>query len=1097
MRIKTFTLMTLALLVSVMSFAQKSKVAQLNETTFKKAVPVQSGLKQTVMAQEGSAAFAQKNASSKPSKTAIQALRRAEVVTPPADADIEYYQLNGNYYKWTNGKWSDTIKIERTVKVVWDGDNDVYISGLCYYADDAFVKGTFVEGTNELVFAKGQYLGDIGVDAYINGYDPESKEFTDVKADYDPTANTFTFKTQVRTVDESLEGTYAYGEDIVIAVPEGGVDLPVEAPSDLVTDDWSYSGLDYWKDSEVSKVVKVGFYGEDVYIQGLCQYLPEAWVKGTLDGNTITFPGYQLYGTYSGYSLYMRGLTGESFGDGDVIFTYDAEAGKMTTEQAIFLTGIAADGDGGNFAAEKNVVITKIVERPGVPANPSFGNLQFNPSGDMIEVNIAVVDTDGNGLIGDKLYFKLYGKDELGSDIPLTFSKDLYTTLEEDMTEIPYTLANAEFGPDSQGQHVVALKMEHADWETIGLQSIYKGAGETHESEIVWYKIIRPYTTKLPEGLKVTVHDFSGTEGSDDEEFASTLNIAVDGNDLYIQGLAADAGIEDTWVKGTKGDDGVYTFALGQDLGATSRYRLFLVGYNDSEDKVEEPKLEVDEKAGVYRFVNCFLANANYTDRSYYYSHFHANSTIAIKGESDDPVVAPDGLVVEDYTYQGTDYFAKEDEDPNVRKTVKIGFAGNDVYLQGIASPYMPQAWIKGKKAGNKITFRTGQQLGAYNATTTFWFRSFAADMSDFADAVFTYDEESGVLTTDNYLSVATTKAAAGNYIIDYDVVISKIEDKATTPSAPTFGNLAYTPKGNYIEFTIPTIDINGEGMLSDKLFYKFYSKDASGNVSPVIFTKDIYSKLEADMEEIPYGFTDEYDLYDDVVYLNMDFSKWSQLGLQTIYKGGNETNTSEEIVWYNIVYPYSTGTLPEGLTAKAAEFKGTKTATSGVSEFTRTVNIAQKDNLLYIQGISDEKEGTNAAESLMIGVKGDNDTYTFPRGALLGVTESYLFFLAGYDDATKKLEDVKMQLDKENKVLKLVNNLIVNARYTDRLFYSSWYNAGSTIDASSIIDETGINVVKNEAADAATSVFNLAGQRVSRDYKGLVIKNGKKTFNK
>jgi hypothetical protein len=369
--------------------------------------------------------------------------------------------------------------------------------------------------------------------------------------------------------------------------------------------------------------------------------------------------------------------------------------------------------------------------------------------------------------------------------------------------------------------------------------------------------------------------------------------------------------------------------------------------------------------------------------------------------------------------------------------------------------------------------------------------------MKKFEDAVFAYDEESGVLTTDNYLSIATTKAAGGNLIINSDVVISKIEDKAATPSAPTFGNLAYTPKGNYIEFTIPTIDINGEGMLSDKLFYKFFSKDAEGNVSPVVFTKDLYEKLAADMEEIPYGFTDEYDLYDDVVYLNMDISKWSQLGLQTIYKGGNETNTSEEIVWYNIVYPYSTGTLPEGLTAKAAEFKGTKTATSGVSEFTRTVNIAQKDNLLYIQGISDEKEGTNAAESLMIGVKSDNDTYTFPRGALLGVTESYLFFLAGYDDATKKLEDVKMQLDKENKVLKLVNNLIVNARYTDRLFYSSWYNAGSTIDASSIIDETGISVVKNEAADAATSVFNLAGQRVSRDYKGLVIKNGKKTFNK
>ena len=132
-----------------------------------------------------------------------------------------------------------------------------------------------------------------------------------------------------------------------------------------------------------------------------------------------------------------------------------------------------------------------------------------------------------------------------------------------------------------------------------------------------------------------------------------------------------------------------------------------------------------------------------------------------------------------------------------------------------------------------------------------------------------------------------------------------------------------------------------------------------------------------------------------------------------------------------------------------------------------------------------------------MIGIKGDNDTYTFPRGALLSYSQKYLFFLTGYDGTTKKLEDVKMQLDKDNKVLKLVNNLLVNATYTDRLYYSSWYNAGSTIDASSIIDETAINVVKNDAAEINASIFNLAGQRVGKEYKGLVIKNGRKLVNK
>ncbi len=43
----------------------------------------------------------------------------------------------------------------------------------------------------------------------------------------------------------------------------------------------------------------------------------------------------------------------------------------------------------------------------------------------------------------------------------------------------------------------------------------------------------------------------------------------------------------------------------------------------------------------------------------------------------------------------------------------------------------------------------------------------------------------------------------------------------------------------------------------------------------------------------------------------------------------------------------------------------------------------------------------------------------------------------------------------------------------------------------------TGISNVKVEAQNATAGTYNLAGQRVSDSYKGLVIKNGKKTINK
>ena len=43
----------------------------------------------------------------------------------------------------------------------------------------------------------------------------------------------------------------------------------------------------------------------------------------------------------------------------------------------------------------------------------------------------------------------------------------------------------------------------------------------------------------------------------------------------------------------------------------------------------------------------------------------------------------------------------------------------------------------------------------------------------------------------------------------------------------------------------------------------------------------------------------------------------------------------------------------------------------------------------------------------------------------------------------------------------------------------------------------TGINEIEAEAAQDNAAIYNLAGQRVSKEYKGVVIKNGKKFLNK
>ena len=45
--------------------------------------------------------------------------------------------------------------------------------------------------------------------------------------------------------------------------------------------------------------------------------------------------------------------------------------------------------------------------------------------------------------------------------------------------------------------------------------------------------------------------------------------------------------------------------------------------------------------------------------------------------------------------------------------------------------------------------------------------------------------------------------------------------------------------------------------------------------------------------------------------------------------------------------------------------------------------------------------------------------------------------------------------------------------------------------------DPTGINEVSNSTVNANAPIYNLAGQRVGKDYKGVVIQNGKKFIKK
>ncbi|MBQ8453600.1 MAG: hypothetical protein IJ539_07480 [Prevotella sp.] len=126
----------------------------------------------------------------------------------------------------------------------------------------------------------------------------------------------------------------------------------VVAPDGLETEAYTISARDYKDSEDVTGSVFVGFDGTDVYIQGLCSYIPESWAKGTLADGKVTFAPNQYFGNYSGYDMFLNSLMGVP-----VVLDYDAQAGTLTAENEFFLV----DNSQYYFDSYRNAVFTKYV----------------------------------------------------------------------------------------------------------------------------------------------------------------------------------------------------------------------------------------------------------------------------------------------------------------------------------------------------------------------------------------------------------------------------------------------------------------------------------------------------------------------------------------------------------------------------------------------------------------------------------------------------------------------------------------------------------------------------------------------------------------
>ncbi len=514
------------------------------------------------------------------------ALRRsaADIISEQPEGTKKVYSRSGSAYYNSLFGVGQTDYDGAVGVAVFGADNKVYIKDIVSQAKT----GTWVVGTisgNKITISLPQTAWDTGM-----GYclDVAKMELNADQTGYERTKDqTVTLNYDAATgvistpKNSKLESGYeiiglSYDDDNSWAgygdwnIAMGVVtDALVEAPADLKTVTYALTA-----DGYDGSLVQVGFSGDDVYVQGIDKNLPNTWVKGTVSGDKVTFKNGQYVGAdeVAGSHQYLVSATAKevyyeqwdytdieyTLSDADITFDYDA-ATKTLSNGSLFLLNSGKTTVNYLYAINKAKMI-QFAEVAATPAAPtevdlSEGGWSYYASGygwGALDFNISTIDTEGNYILPEKLSYQLYTKVN-GEVKPLTCSwYDYAYQAVPTMTEFPYGYSD---GWDISTSYFYYFVIGP---EAYGIQTIYRGGGEEHRSEIVWADALELGAEVQPAAATpvypdVTIDEtdnridygfYTGDEGVDaitNNSKPETYDVAIRLNDPAMVGTAIES----------------------------------------------------------------------------------------------------------------------------------------------------------------------------------------------------------------------------------------------------------------------------------------------------------------------------------------------------------------------------------------------------------------------------------------------------------------------------------------------------------------------------------------------------------------------------
>lgn len=387
----------------------------------------------------------------------------------------------------------------------------------------------------------------------------------------------------------------------------------------------------------------------------------------------------------------------------------------------------------------------------------------------------------------------------------------------------------------------------------------------------------------------------------DNTGIASKLCFGDDGK-LYFYDIASSG--QAYWTVADMDDKGNIRIPLNQEVGYDPEYGKLTLKLIHFEEKEGMLNPVIDTDAEYYELVmdNDKVIRSADIQKEWMQRGFLAlideeGGTSSLCGSMtmtpvyDEVVVPPTTATHQEYSYK----YVMDGVAGN--SFADVAFDGNDVYIKGICTS-LPDIWLKGTIDNGKITFKSGQYMGAI---TYHHYFSAAHREKKIVDGqekeVWVLDDEWTCNISEDRKTIQFEKDRRFTVLIAGDVSyaleqgeLKEFKETLSTPQKPEIISMEDIG-GIALFFIQPTVDVNGNSIRPENLSWRMYFDDKLYTFSP-----DTYNSLTEPLTEIPYAYNDDWDFitYGNEQSVYIYETEYNTIGVESVYTLNGEKMVSE-----------------------------------------------------------------------------------------------------------------------------------------------------------------------------------------------------------